>query len=158
MQGAIHIEGALDARGLKVAIVAGRWNDFIISSLLKGAFASWARHGGSAGDLTIARVPGAYELPIAAKRLAATGRYAAVVALGCVIRGDTPHFDYVAGECAAGLNRAQLDTGVPCVFGVLTVENVEQALERAATTRMNKGGESMDVAIEMANLLREVGA
>lgn len=157
MQDAIQIEGALEARGLKVAIVAGRWNDFIISSLLKGACASWSRHGGAAADLTIARVPGAYELPIAAKRLAASGRYAAVVALGCVIRGDTPHFDYVAGECAAGLNRAQLDTGVPCIFGVLTVENVEQALERAATTRMDKGGESMDVAIEMANLLREIG-
>lgn len=157
MQGAIQIEGALEARGLKVAIVAGRWNDFIIASLLKGACASWSRHGGAAADLTIARVPGAYELPIAAKRLAASGRYAAVVALGCVIRGDTPHFDYVAGECAAGLNRAQLDTGVPCIFGVLTVENVEQALERAATTRMDKGGESMDVAIEMANLLREIG-
>jgi len=157
VQGAIQIEGALEARGLKVAIVAGRWNDFIIASLLKGACASWSRHGGAAADLTIARVPGAYELPIAAKRLAASGRYAAVVALGCVIRGDTPHFDYVAGECAAGLNRAQLDTGVPCIFGVLTVENVEQALERAATTRMDKGGESMDVAIEMANLLREIG-
>jgi 6,7-dimethyl-8-ribityllumazine synthase len=157
MQGATVIEGAPDARGLKVALVAGRWNDFIVASLLKGASAAWARRGGTAGDLTIARVPGAFELPVAVKRLAATGRYDAVVALGCVIRGDTPHFDYVAGEAAAGLTRAQLDTGVPCIFGVLTVDTVEQALERAATTRMDKGGEAMDVALEMANLLRQVG-
>jgi 6,7-dimethyl-8-ribityllumazine synthase len=158
MQGAIHLEGELDARGLQVAIVAARFNDFVIASLLKGACEAWTRHGGDGAALTIARVPGAFELPVAAKRLAATGRYAAVVALGCVIRGDTAHFDYVAGEAAAGLTRAQLDTGVPVVFGVLTVENVEQALERAATSRMNKGGESMEVALEMANLLRKIGA
>jgi 6,7-dimethyl-8-ribityllumazine synthase len=157
MQGAIHIEGEIDARGLQVAIVAARFNDFIIASLLKGACEAWTRHAGDPAALTIARVPGAFELPVAAKRLAATGRYAAVVALGCVIRGDTAHFDYVAGEAAAGLTRAQLDTGVPVVFGVLTVENVEQALERAAISRMNKGGESMDVAIEMANLFRKIG-
>jgi len=158
VQGATHIEGTLDARGLKVAIVAARFNGFIIESLLKGACAAWTEHGGVAADLTIARVPGAFELPVAARRLAASGRYGAVIALGCVIRGDTAHFDYVAGEAAAGLTRAQLDTGVPVVFGVLTVENVEQALERAATTRMNKGGESMEVALEMANLFRKIGA
>jgi 6,7-dimethyl-8-ribityllumazine synthase len=158
MQGATHLEGSLDARGLQVAIVAARFNDFIIASLLKGACEAWTRHGGDAAALTIARVPGAFELPVAAKRFAVSGRYAAVVALGCVIRGDTAHFDYVAGEAAAGLTRAQLDTGVPVVFGVLTVENVEQALERAATSRMNKGGESMEVALEMANLLRKIGA
>jgi 6,7-dimethyl-8-ribityllumazine synthase len=158
MQGVIQIEGELDARGLQVAIVAARFNDFVIASLLKGACEAWVRHGGDAAALTIARVPGAFELPVAAKHLAATGRYAAVVALGCVIRGDTAHFDYVAGEAAAGLTRAQLDTGVPVVFGVLTVENVEQALERAATSRMNKGGESMEVALEMANLFRKIGA
>ena len=153
-----QIEGRLDARGLKVAIVAGRWNDFIIASLLRGAQAAWSRHGGAAGDLAVARVPGAFELPVAVKRFAASGRYHAVVAFGCVIRGDTPHFDYVAGEAAAGLMRAQLDSGVPCIFGVLTVDTVEQALERAATSRMNKGGEAMDVAIEMAYLFRQVGA
>ncbi|MCP5327835.1 MAG: 6,7-dimethyl-8-ribityllumazine synthase [Steroidobacteraceae bacterium] len=153
-----QIEGRLDARGLKVAIVAGRWNDFIIASLLRGAQAAWSRHGGAAGDLAVARVPGAFELPVAVKRFAASGRYHAVVAFGCVIRGDTPHFDYVAGEAAAGLMRAQLDSGVPCIFGVLTVDTVEQALERAATSRMNKGGEAMDVAIEMADLFRRVGA
>ncbi len=157
VQGATYLEGTLDARGLKVAIVAARFNDFIVASLLEGACAAWTRHGGAAADLTIARVPGAFELPVAARQLAASGRHAAVIALGCVIRGDTAHFDYVAGEAAAGLTRAQLDTGVPVVFGVLTVENVEQALERAATTRMNKGGESMEVALEMANLFRKIG-
>jgi len=151
-----HIEGGLEAGGLRIAIVAARFNDFIVASLLKGATAAWAKHGGAESDLTIVRVPGAFELPVACKRLAATGRYGAIVALGCVIRGDTAHFDYVAGEAAAGLTRAQLDTNVPVVFGVLTVENVEQALERAATSRMNKGGESMEVALEMANLFRKV--
>jgi 6,7-dimethyl-8-ribityllumazine synthase len=138
-----------------VAIVAARFNDFIVASLLKGATAAWQNHGGDAARLTLARVPGAFELPLAARQLAASGRYDAVVALGCVIRGDTAHFDYVAGEAAAGLTRASLDTGKPVVFGVLTVNTVEQALERAAVTRMNKGGESMAVAIEMANLLRQ---
>jgi 6,7-dimethyl-8-ribityllumazine synthase len=139
--------GSLDARGLRVAIVCARFNDFIVGSLLRGAREAWSAHGGEPGDLLVARVPGAFELPVA-------GRYSAVVALGCVIRGDTAHFDFVAGEAARGISQAALDTGVPVVFGVLTVENVEQALERAATTRMNKGGESMDVAIEMANLFR----
>lgn len=157
MSGARRLEGALRANDLSVVIVAAKFNDFIVSSLLKGALAAWQKHGGAEDALTIARVPGAFELPVAVKRFAATGRYDAVVALGCVIRGDTPHFDYVAGEAAAGLTRAQLDTGVPCIFGVLTVDTVDQALERAATTRMDKGGEAMDVAIEMADLFRRVG-
>jgi 6,7-dimethyl-8-ribityllumazine synthase len=150
-----ELTGGLDARELRIAVVAARFNDFIVGSLLKGALDSWQKHGGDASRLVVVRVPGAFELPVAAKRLAASGRYDAVVALGCVIRGDTAHFDYVAGEAAAGLTRAALDTGMPIVFGVLTVDTVEQALERAAISRMNKGGESMDVAIEMANLLRE---
>jgi 6,7-dimethyl-8-ribityllumazine synthase len=150
-----EVPTSLDASGLSVAIVAARFNDFIVASLLKGATEAWQKHGGDAARLTLARVPGAFELPLAARQLAASGRYDAVVALGCVIRGDTAHFDYVAGEAAAGLTRASLDTGKPVVFGVLTVNTVEQALERAAVTRMNKGGESMDVAIEMANLLRQ---
>ncbi len=150
-----EVAGRLDARELRIAIVAARFNDFIVASLLKGALESWRKHGGDAARLVVARVPGAFELPLVARRLAASDRYDAVVALGCVIRGDTAHFDYVAGEAAAGLMRAALDTGRPIVFGVLTVDNVEQALERAAVSRLNKGGESMDVAIEMANLLRE---
>ncbi|MBV8342567.1 MAG: 6,7-dimethyl-8-ribityllumazine synthase, partial [Gammaproteobacteria bacterium] len=104
-------------------------------------------------DLTVVRVPGAFELPLAARKLAGSGRHHAVVALGCVIRGDTPHFDYVAGECARGLQLASLDTGVPVAFGVLTVDTVEQALERAATTAGNKGGEAMESALEMASVM-----
>jgi 6,7-dimethyl-8-ribityllumazine synthase len=150
------VEGEVNARGRKVAIVAARFNDSIVSSLLKGATASWLEHGGAAEDLLVARVPGAFELPLVARKLAASGRWDAVVALGCVIRGDTPHFDYVCGECARGLNLAALETGVPVIFGVLTVETFEQALERAATTVDNKGGESMDVALEMASLMGRI--
>jgi 6,7-dimethyl-8-ribityllumazine synthase len=141
------------AHGRRVAIVAARFNDFIVASLLKGASAAWAAHGGAPEELLVARVPGAFELPLAAKKLAGGGRFDAVVALGCVIRGDTPHFDYVAGECARGLQQASLDTGVPIAFGVLTVENPEQALERAALSGGNKGGEAMECALEMAALL-----
>jgi len=147
------IEGELAARGRKVAIVAARFNDFIVASLLKGATAAWLERGGPAEDLLIARVPGAFELPVVARKLGASGRFDAVVALGCVIRGDTPHFDYIAGECARGLQLASLETGVPIVFGVLTVETLEQALERAATTAGNKGGEAMETALEMAGLM-----
>jgi len=147
------IEGEAGARGHRVAIVAARFNDFIVASLLKGAAAAWTAHGGAADDLAVVRVPGAFELPLAAKKLAASGRYDAVVALGCVIRGDTPHFEYVAGECARGLSQASLETGVPIAFGVLTVETVDQALERAATHAGNKGGEAMETALEMASLL-----
>lgn len=147
------VEGEIIARGRKVAIAAARFNDFIVSSLLKGATAAWLERGGAVDDLLIARVPGAFELPVVARKLALSGRFDAIVALGCVIRGDTPHFDYVAGECARGLQLASLETGLPIVFGVLTVETVEQALERAATTAGNKGGESMDTALEMAALM-----
>jgi len=150
------VEGEITARDRKVAVVAARFNDFIVSSLLKGATTSWLERGGAPEDLLIARVPGAFELPVAARKLAASGRYDAVVALGCVIRGDTPHFDYVAGESARGLQLASLETGVPIVFGVLTVETVEQALERAATHAGNKGGESMDTALEMAGLMSQL--
>jgi 6,7-dimethyl-8-ribityllumazine synthase len=150
------LEGEVGARGFRVAIVAARFNDFIVASLLKGATAAWAERGGAPADLTVLRVPGAFELPLIARRLGSSGRYDAVVALGCVIRGDTPHFDYVAGECARGLLDAGLDTGVPVVFGVLTVENVEQALERAGTDRGNKGGEAMEAALEMASLLKQL--
>jgi 6,7-dimethyl-8-ribityllumazine synthase len=148
-----ELTGEISAHGRKVAIVAARFNDFIVSSLLKGATACWLEHGGPAEDLLIVRVPGAFELPVVARRLASAGRYDAIVALGCVIRGDTPHFEYVAGECARGLQLASLETGVPMVFGVLTVETVEQALERAATAAGNKGGEAMETALEMAALM-----
>ena len=156
MESPAIVEGEVTARGRKVAIVAARFNDFIVSSLLKGATASWLEHGGAAEDLLVARVPGAFELPVVARKLAANGRWDAVVALGCVIRGDTPHFEYVAGECARGLNLVALDSGMPVIFGVLTVETVDQALERAATTEANKGGESMDTALEMIDLLAKL--
>jgi 6,7-dimethyl-8-ribityllumazine synthase len=152
------VEGEIAARGRKVAIVAARFNDFIVASLLKGATAAWLERGGPPEDLTVARVPGAFELPVAARRLALSGRYDAVVALGCVIRGDTPHFEYVSGECAHGLQLASLETGVPVIFGVLTVETVEQALERAATSAGNKGGEAMAAALEMASLMARLSA
>jgi 6,7-dimethyl-8-ribityllumazine synthase len=147
------IEGTPSARGLRVAVVAARFNDFIVSSLLKGAVEAWREQGGVPEDLLVARVPGAFELPVVARKLGATRRFAALVALGCVIRGDTPHFDYVAGECARGLQLASLETGVPVAFGVLTVNTVEQALERAATTGANKGAEAMRTALEMAGLM-----
>ena len=147
------LEGEVSARGRRIAIVAARFNDFIVASLLKGALGVWVERGGAASDLAVVRVPGAFELPVTARRLAASGRYDALVALGCVIRGDTPHFEYVAGECAHGLQLASLETGVPIAFGVLTVDSVEQALERAATTAGNKGGAAMESALEMAGLM-----
>jgi 6,7-dimethyl-8-ribityllumazine synthase len=147
------IEGEPSARGRRIAIAAARFNDFIVASLLKGAQGAWLARGGEAHDLTVVRVPGAFELPVVVRKLAGSGRYDGVVALGCVIRGETPHFEYVAGECARGLQRAALDTGVPVAFGVLTVESVEQALERAATTAGNKGGEAMESALEMAAVM-----
>jgi 6,7-dimethyl-8-ribityllumazine synthase len=146
-------ESEASARGRRVAIVAARFNDLIVSSLLKGARAAWLARGGASEELLVVRVPGAFELPVLARRLATSGRYEAIVALGCVIRGDTPHFDYVAGECARGLQLASLETGVPIIFGVLTVETLEQALERAATCAGNKGGEAMECALEMAALM-----
>jgi 6,7-dimethyl-8-ribityllumazine synthase len=147
------IEAEPRAHGRRIAIVAARFNDLIVSSLLKGAAGAWLEHGGEPADLTIVRVPGAFELPVTARKLAGSGRFDAIVALGCVIRGDTPHFEYVAGECARGLQLASLETGVPVAFGVLTVETLEQALERAATAGGNKGGEAMESALEMAGVL-----
>ena len=153
MSAAGVIEEQPSARDRRVAIVAARFNDFVVASLLKGARAAWHERGGAAQDLTVVRVPGAFELPVVARRLASSGRYDAVVALGCVIRGDTPHFDYIAGEAARGLQLAGLETGVPVIFGVLTVESLEQALERAATSAGNKGGEAMESALEMAAVM-----
>ena len=139
--------GEVSAKGRAVAIVAARFNDLVVSSLLKGARSSWLERGGDADELLVVRVPGAFELPVVARKLAASGRYDAIVALGCVIRGDTPHFEYVAGECARGLQQASLETGVPVAFGVLTVETLEQALQRAATGAGNKWAEAMECAL-----------
>ncbi len=156
MAAAQSVEGEITARGRRVAIAAARFNDFVVSSLLEGALGAWRSHGGAADDLLVARVPGAFELPVAARKLAISGRFEAVIALGCVIRGDTPHFDFVAGECARGLTLVSLETGVPVVFGVLTVNTTEQALERAAINGMNKGGEALETALEMASLFQRL--
>ena len=150
------IEGEVGAKGRRVAIAAARFNDFIVSSLLEGALGAWSARGGAAEDLLVARVPGAFELPVTARKLATSGRFDAVVALGCVIRGDTPHFEYVCGECARGLTLVSLETSVPVIFGVLTVNTTEQALERAALTGMNKGGEALESALEMVDLFHRL--
>jgi 6,7-dimethyl-8-ribityllumazine synthase len=145
--------GDFPAVGRRIAVVAARFNDAIVSALLKGAVATWCERGGEERDLFIARVPGAFELPVVARRLIASGRYEAIVALGCVIRGDTPHFEFVAGECARGLQQASADTGVPIAFGVLTLDNIEQARGRAGEGPDNKGAEAMASALEMAHLM-----
>jgi 6,7-dimethyl-8-ribityllumazine synthase len=145
------------AAEFRIAIVAARFNDHLVSQLLAGALAAYQAHGGNPSRVDVHRVPGAFELPLAAKHFATSGRYAAVIALGCVIRGDTPHFDFVAGECASGLMRAGLDTSIPVIFGVLTTDSTEQAAERADPSRMNKGGEAMEAALEMASVLAARG-
>jgi len=147
---------ALAAQGREVALVMARFNAPIVAQLREGARAAWQRHGGEAARLLEFRVPGAYELPLACRALALRGGVSAVVALGCVIRGDTAHFEYVAGECARGLMQVGLDTGVPVIFGVLTVENPAQAAERADPARLDKGGEALEAALEMAQLLHEI--
>ena len=149
-------EGQLRGDGLRVAIAAGRFNDFITERLLTGARDGLVRHGVDESSITVAWAPGAFELPLVAERLAASGEYDAVICLGAVIRGATGHYEHVAGQCAAGIQRVQLDTGVPVVFGVLTTENVDQAIERAGTKAGNKGFESAMTAIEMVDLLRQL--
>jgi 6,7-dimethyl-8-ribityllumazine synthase len=142
-----------DARQRRIVLIAARFNSALVDQLIDGATRAWRAHGGDPSRLLLERVPGAFELPLAAKMFAASGGVDAVVALGCVIRGDTPHFDYVAGECARGLMDAGMQTGVPVIFGVLTTEDQAQAEERADVTRMNKGRESLEAALEMIELL-----
>jgi len=158
MSGPQIMQGELPAAKRRVAVIASRFNEFVVSGLVKGAVAAWVKHGGAEEALLVARVPGAYELPVVARQLAKSGQYEAIVALGCVIRGETAHFDYVAGECARGLQDVSIETGVPVAFGVLTTETVEQALERAAPGGSNKGGEAMECALEMADLLAKLAA
>jgi 6,7-dimethyl-8-ribityllumazine synthase len=152
------IEGHMDAAGACFAIVAARFNAFIVESLVAAALDTLRRHGVKASDVTLVRVPGAWEAPPIVKQLAKSGRFDAVIALGCVIRGATPHFDYVAGEAARGLSAVARETGVPVVFGVLTTENIEQALERAGTKAGNKGHDAAVTAIEMVSLKRALAA
>ncbi len=150
------IEGEHAVGNLRFAIVAARFNDFIVASLIKGALEALERAGAGRGQVDLVRVPGAFEIPVAVRKLATQRRHDAIIALGAVIRGDTAHFDYVAGECASGLARVMTETGVPVAFGVLTTNTVEQAIERAGTETGNKGGEAALTAIEMANLLRRL--
>lgn len=157
MTGSRPNETQFDARSWRVAIVAARFNAPLVDQLVDGAMRAWSAHGGNADELLVVRVPGAFELPLAALKFAASGEYHAVIALGCVIRGDTPHFEYVAGECARGIMDASLVSGIPVIFGVLTTETDAQAQERAALDRMNKGGESMEAALEMIELLEPFG-
>jgi len=149
-------EGRLRGEGMRVALACSRFNDLITDRLRAGARDSLVRHGVDEASITEAWVPGAFELPLVAGRLAASGEYDAVIALGAVIRGATGHYEFVAGQCAAGLQRVQLDTGVPVVFGVLTTETLEQALERAGVKSGNKGYEAAMTAIEMVDLLRQL--
>ena len=147
-------EGNLDAKGLKFGIIVSRFNSFISERLLEGALDAIVRHGGSDADIHVARVPGAFEIPLAAKKMAEAGKYDAVICLGAVIRGSTPHFDYVASEVSKGIATVSLTSGVPIAFGVLTVDTIEQAVERAGTKAGNKGFEAAVTAIESVNLMK----
>lgn len=151
------LEGNLTSQGLRVAFVVARFNSFITERLLEGAMDALLRHGASESDQLIVRVPGAWEIPLACKRLAATQKYDAVVALGAVIRGATPHFDYVSAEVAKGVGQVSLESNIPVAFGVLTTNTIEQAIERAGTKAGNKGVEAVMAAIEMVNLLKNIG-
>jgi 6,7-dimethyl-8-ribityllumazine synthase len=150
------IEGELLARDLRFAFVAARFNDFVVEPLIRGALDALKRHGASEKQIEIVRVPGAFDIPIVARKLALSRRYDALLALGAVVRGQTPHFDYVAGECASGLARIALESGVPIAFGVLTTDTMEQAVDRAGGKAGNKGADAALAAIEMANLLRRL--
>jgi 6,7-dimethyl-8-ribityllumazine synthase len=150
------IEGHLNGSGLKFAIVISRFNHFITGHLLDGAEDALKRHGVSDEDITVVWAPGAFEIPLTAKKLAGTGEYNAVICLGAVIRGSTPHFDYVAAEVSKGVAAVGLDTGVPVVFGVITTDNIEQAIERAGTKSGNKGWDAALTALEMADLNRKL--
>ena len=150
------VEGDLAARDLRFALIAARFNDFVVEPLLRGALDALERHAVNATQIEIVRVPGAFDIPVVARKLALSRRFDALIALGAVIRGETPHFDYVAGECAGGLARIALESGVPIAFGVLTTDTVEQAMERAGGKAGNKGADCALVAIEMATLLRRL--
>lgn len=150
------LEGDFSSNSAQYAIVVGRWNGFVVESLLEGAIDALRRHGIQDDQITVVRAPGAYELPIVCQKLAETDRYDAIVALGAVIRGGTPHFEYVAGEAAGGLSSVSLTANIPVIFGVLTVDSIEQAIERSGTKAGNKGFEAAQVALEMVNLFKQI--
>lgn len=150
------VEGKLSAEGFRFAIIVSRFNDFICSKLVEGAMDALVRHGASDEQISLIRVPGAFEMPLAAKKMAQSGQYDAVICLGAVVRGSTPHFDYVAAEVSKGIATVGLESGIPVTFGVLTTDNLEQAIERAGSKSGNKGYDAAVAAIEMANLFREL--
>jgi 6,7-dimethyl-8-ribityllumazine synthase len=152
------IEGELLARDLRFGVVITRFNDFVVEPLLRGALDALKRHGASDKQIDVVRVPGAFDLPVVVRKLALSRRYEALITLGAVIRGQTPHFDYVAGECASGIARIALESGVPIAFGVLTTDTMEQAVDRAGGKAGNKGADAALTALEMANLLRRLDA
>lgn len=154
--GANYIEGKITAEGRSFGIVASRFNDFVVKALLDGALEAIRRHGGDVGAADVVWVPGSYEIPVVAREMALSGRYDAVICLGAVIRGATAHFDYVAGGVASGISSVALETGVPVIFGVITTETIEQAIERAGTKMGNKGFEAAVSAMEMADLMPKV--
>ncbi len=151
------IEGKLDATGLKFGVVVSRFNNFITQRLLSGVMDAIVRHGGSEDDVTVVWVPGAFEIPLVAKKMAESGGYDAVIAVGAVIRGGTPHFDFVAAESAKGIAQASLQTGRPIIYGIITTDTIEQAIERAGTRLPNRGFEAALSAIETVNVLKQIG-
>ncbi len=150
------IEGELQAKGVKFAIIVSRFNDFITSKLLDGALDALRRHGADDKDIEVVKVPGSFEIPVVAKKLAAKGVYSAVICLGTVIRGATPHFEYVAAEVSKGIASASMETGVPIAFGIITSDTIEQAVERAGTKSGNKGWDAAITAIEMAQIMKKL--
>ena len=150
------IEGDLTIRNKKFALVAGRFNSFVVEHLINGAKEALLKHGADETDIELFYVPGAFEIPLALKKTARTGKYDAIVALGAVIRGGTPHFEYVAGECVKGISQVSLDSEIPIAFGVLTVDTVEQAIERSSANSENKGAEAAESVIRMINLLEKL--
>ncbi|PIO48263.1 MAG: 6,7-dimethyl-8-ribityllumazine synthase [[Chlorobium] sp. 445] len=150
------VEGHLSAQGLKIALVASRWNDFIGARLVEGAVDCIVRHGGSSEAITLYRCPGSFELPMVIKKVALSKQFDAVIAIGVLIRGATPHFDLIAAEATKGIAQASMESGVPVAFGILTTDTIEQAIERAGTKAGNKGWEAAAAAIEMANLYKQL--
>jgi 6,7-dimethyl-8-ribityllumazine synthase len=157
MAGVNVIEGDFTNCSGRYALVVGRFNGFVVESLVEGALDTLRRHGIAETDITIVRVPGAYEMPLAVKRVAETGNFEAIIALGAVIRGGTPHFEFVAGEASSGLGAVSLDTDLPVAFGLLTVDSIEQAIERSGTKAGNKGAEAAMTALEMVSLFNKLG-
>ncbi len=150
------IEGELQAKGLKFGIIVSRFNDFITSKLLDGSLDALLRHGAEENDIEVVKVPGSFEIPMVAKKMAGKGKYSAIICLGTVIRGATPHFEYVAAEVSKGIAAASMETGVPIAFGVITSDTIEQAVERAGTKSGNKGWDAAITAIEMAQMMKKL--